>query len=187
MFQGMPIFVNKQLYMENRDSDHHHDLQQHEAVDKLRSLIKSAKVCMFQTLTANPPFSLRPMSPVETDDTGNIWFFSGRHSDKNHDITTNPHVQLIFSNMQDSEFLSVYGMASIIDDRKRFEELWTPLVNVWFPGGVDDPELTLIKVTPITAHYWDTKDGKMVSMLKMAASMLSGRTMDGGVEGDLLL
>ncbi len=174
--------------MENQiQEDHQRDLHEQEAIQKLKQLVESAKVCMFQTMTNNPPFHLRPMSPVDTDENGNIWFFSRRSSEKNHDINSNPNVQLIFSNMKDSEFLSVYGVASIIEDRHRIEELWKPIVKAWFPDGVDDPELTLIKVITLSAHYWDTKDGKMISMLKIAASMLGGRTMDGGVEGDLLL
>jgi general stress protein 26 len=171
--------------METRSQDKTEDLQQQEAVDKLKSLVKSAKVCMFQTIPGNAPFNLRPMSPVEIDDMGHIWFFSNRNSEKNKDIKANPQVQLIFSNMQDSEFLSVYGNAQIIRDRQKFEELWTPLVKAWFPNGIDDPDLTLINVKPLSAHYWDTKDGKMISMLKTAASFITGRTMDGGVEGDL--
>jgi general stress protein 26 len=171
--------------METRSQDQVEDLQQQEAINKLKSLVKSARVCMFQTIPGNVPFNLRPMSPVETDDMGHIWFFSNRNSEKNKDIKINPHVQLIFSNMQDSEFLSVYGVAEVIHDRQKFEELWTPLVKVWFPDGINDPDLTLINVKPLSAHYWDTRNGKMVSMLKMAAAVFTGRIMDGGVEGDL--
>jgi general stress protein 26 len=173
--------------MDNQAQDKIRDLKDKEAVDKLKSLIKSAQVCMFETILPSPPYSVRPMSPVETDEQGNIWFFSKKTSNKNREIGNNANVQLAFSNMADSEFLTIYGNAEIIIDKNKFEELWTPLVKAWFPDGKEDVELSLIKVTPKTAHYWDTKHNKMISMLKIFTAVVTGKPMDDGIEGDLKL
>ncbi|MEO7834943.1 MAG: pyridoxamine 5'-phosphate oxidase family protein, partial [Ginsengibacter sp.] len=48
-----------------------------------------------------------------------------------------------------------------------------------------DPNISVIKVIPENAYYWDTAHGKMISLLKIAASVVSGKTMDDGVEGKL--
>jgi hypothetical protein len=40
-------------------------------------------------------------------------------------------------------------------------------------------------VTPEQGFYWDTKDGKLVSILKIAASAISGKTLQEGVEGNI--
>lgn len=56
---------------------------------------------------------------------------------------------------------------------------------MWFQDGPDDPDLTLIRVQPQHARYWDTKHNKMVMWAKMAASVVTGKTMDDGVEGTL--
>lgn len=167
------------------EKDHVKNLSNKEAIEKLKELVKSAGVCMFETILPSPPFNARPMSPMKTDGEGNIWFFSSKDSDKNREIMANPFVQLYFSNMGSSEFLSVYGKAEIVIDRQKFEELWSPIVKAWFPEGKDDPKISLIKVTPEHSYYWDTKHNRMVSLLKIAAAVVTGKTMDDSVEGTL--
>jgi len=161
------------------------NLQDEEAVEKIRKLVKAAQVCMFTTSLQTVPFNTRPMSPAETDDEGCIWFFSGISSDKNKEIELYSGVQLTFSNIGSNEFLSIYGDAEIIVDRDRFERFWSPIVKVWFKEGKDDPELSLIKVTPKQSYYWDTQHNKMVYLFKMLASIVTGKTMDDSVEGEL--
>ncbi|HLP19724.1 MAG TPA: pyridoxamine 5'-phosphate oxidase family protein, partial [Chitinophagales bacterium] len=77
------------------------------------------------------------------------------------------------------------GRAEIIVDAAKAEELWTPLAKAWFQGGPTDPELTLIKVSPEQAYYWDTKSNKMVSMMKILISTVTGNKNDDGVQGKL--
>ena len=70
-------------------------------------------------------------------------------------------------------------------DREKIDELWSEIAKAWFPEGKDDPHLTVIKVTPEEGFYWDTKDGKLASMIKIAASAVTGKTMVEGVEGTI--
>ncbi|MBA4058682.1 MAG: general stress protein, partial [Marivirga sp.] len=83
------------------------------------------------------------------------------------------------------EFLSVYGKASITRDRKKIDELWTDTAKAWFPEGKDDPRVTVVKVTPEEGFYWDTKDGKLISTIKILASAVTGKTLEEGVEGTI--
>jgi general stress protein 26 len=181
------VFVhqNSISVMESSEDNKVENLSGPKAVEKLQELVKGAQVCMFMTQLQQLPLSCRPMSPVDTDDQGYLWFFSDKNSDKNAHIVINPDVQLCFTNMSASEFLSIHGRAEVITDREKFKEKWSPAVAIWFKDGVDDPNLSLIKVTPLHVHYWDTKHGKVAAMLKMAASLVTGHTMDDGVEGKL--
>jgi hypothetical protein len=43
----------------------------------------------------------------------------------------------------------------------------------------------VIGIIPDEAYYRDTVHGKMVSLLKIAASVVSGKTMDDGIEGNI--
>ena len=94
-------------------------------------------------------------------------------------------MQLFYSNTGSSEYLSIYGTAEIVFDQQKIDELWNPIAKAWFKEGKTDPEISLIKVTPENAYYWDTKNSKMVDFAKMVASAVTGKTMDGGVEGRL--
>lgn len=161
------------------------DLSSKEAIEKLQELATDADICMFVTNLSHAPFSARPMSTQEVDEAGNIWFMSREGSEKNTDIEMDNHVQLYYSNNKSSEYLSVYGEAAIIRDRKKIEELWTPIAKTWFNEGKDDPEITLIKITPLDAYYWDTKNNKMVSLVKILAGAIVGKEFDGGIEGKI--
>jgi general stress protein 26 len=123
------------------------------------------------------------MSTQEVDDDGSIWFLSGKSSNKHEEIREDNRVQLFYYNKGSSEYLSVYGEAEVLYDRKEIDRLWTPIAKTWFTEGKDDPDLELIKVKPLDAYYWDTKHNKMVAGLKILTGTLTGVTMDDGVEG----
>ena len=161
------------------------NLDHQAAIDKFKELVKHNPVCLFTTDLSKTPLQTRPMSTQKVCDQGNFWFLSDRDSDKNQEISNESEVQLFFSNTGDSEYLTVFGEATISEDKKKIEELWTPIAKAWFTEGKDDPRISVIKVTPKDAFYWDTKSGKMISMIKIAASVLAGKTMDNGVEGSL--
>jgi general stress protein 26 len=162
------------------------DLTSAEAVEKIKTLVHDADVCMFTTSLHQLPLSSRPMSTSKVDDEGNLWFLSKKSSDKNREIEADEKVQLFYASKGNAEYLSVYGDAAIIIDRTKAEELWSSIDKAWFPGGVDDPELTIIKVTPLDSYYWDTKHNKFVSLLKIASAAVSGNANDGdGIEGNI--
>jgi general stress protein 26 len=163
------------------------NLNAHEAIDKFKELVKHNAICLFTTNLSERPLQTRPMSTQKVCDQGNFWFLSDRDSDKNQAINKQSEVQLFFSNTGDSEYLTVFGEASISYDKKKIEDLWTPIAKAWFTEGKDDPRISIIKVVPKDAFYWDTRSGKMISMIKIAASVLAGQTMDNGVEGRLSL
>jgi len=161
------------------------NLNNQEAIQKLKELAESARVCMFCTDLDQHPIASRPMSIKEVDEEGNLWFISSADSNKNEEIQHYKYVQLFFANTGASEFLSVYGQAFIYTDRATIEDKWSPMANAWFDGK-DDPNVTIIRVTPEDTKYWDTQDGKMITLLKIATSTLTGNQhSEGGVDGKL--
>jgi general stress protein 26 len=161
------------------------NLTEREGIEKLKQLAKDAGICLLATELDKKPITARPMSVQEIDDDGNLWFFSRDDSDKNSAIEENSEVQLFFSNKGSSEYLSVYGEATIIKDREKTEELWSPIVKAWFNEGKDDPHISLIKVHTLDAYYWDTKNNKAVQLVKILAGAIAGREMDDGIEGHI--
>ena len=161
------------------------NLNSQEGIDKLKQIAKDADVCMFATNLSGIPISARPMSTRDVDDDGTIYFFSRDSSNKNNEITADERVQLFYSNNSSYEYLSVFGTASIVKDEALAKELWTHWSKAWFEQGPDDAELTIIKVVPEYVYYWDTKNNKMVSLLKIAVSAITGKQTDDGVYGNI--
>lgn len=156
-----------------------------EAIKKIQELSTSARICMFCTELDHTPINSRPMTLQETDDNGNLWFISSNDSNKNFEIKEDRKVQLFFMNKSDSQYLSVYGTASIYKDKATIEDQWSPMAKAWFDGK-DDPNVTIIRVEPKETYYWDTKAGKLVSLLSFAASAITGIKTNNadGVEGN---
>lgn len=163
------------------------NLYHEDAIKKMKTLVDHSPVCLFTTMLEQQPLTTRPMSVRKISDEGDFWFLSSIDSNKNIEVGVDDRVQLFFSNASDSEFMSVYGKATIVTDKKVIEELWNQIAKTWFIEGVDDPTLSAIKVKPLHADYWDTKHGKMVSLLKIAISSVTGAGMDGGESGTLVL
>jgi general stress protein 26 len=159
-------------------------LESNEAIAKISHIAKS-EVAMFGTHDANGTLQIRPMSTAGVDPNGTIWFMSRRSSAKNKEIAANAKVRLIYAVPARSEYLTVDGHAEITRDQKKLDELWNVFAKTWFHEGKDDPELTLLKVTPKAGYYWDTKHSKMVQMAMIAVGALTGLELDDGVQGTL--
>lgn len=154
------------------------NLSQEEALKTLKKLSESAKICMFCTDLDTLPNASRPMSLKETDEDGNLWFLSGDQSHKNFEIKEDNRVQLYFMNNSDSEYLSILGKAFIYKDKSTIEDKWTAMANAWFDGK-DDPNVSVIRVTPEETYYWEPKVGKFVSMVHFATKALTGNESHG--------
>lgn len=173
--------INQQQPEEN-----HKDLAGTEAGKKIKELVDKSNTCYFCTqITTGQPLKTRPMSVQKVDEAGNLWFLSADDSHKNAEILVDNKVQLLFQGSAYSEFLSIYGVATITKDKELIKELWEPIVKTWFTGGIDDPRITAIKVETEDGYYWDNKHGNAVAFVKMAAGALLGKTLDDSIEGNL--
>lgn len=162
------------------------NLSDTEARKKLKELVKSIKVAMMVTALDKKPLSAIPMFSKKVQDDGSIWFLSLKNSEHNKHIKNDKEVQLLYSDPSDFEFLSVFGTAEIITDKKILKELYDPKIDNWFDGP-DDPNLTAIKFSSKDAHYWNTKSNSYISLLKMGVAAVTGKQQDIGKKGDLKL
>ena len=156
-----------------------------EAIDKMKELAEEIKMCMFCTYDTTGRLQTAPMSTNTADEDGTLWFLSTKESQRNTDLQANATTDLIFSQPGKETYMSVHGRSEVLYDKDKIEELWNPIVKTWFTEGKDDPKISVIKFTPDEAYYWDTKNGKMVSFLKILAGAITGKTMDDGIEGKL--
>ena len=189
--RGAPVAIERirafavWIAMKMELEDHQLSLSGSKAVAEIRTVAKSAGVCLFGTLLDRAPLTVRPMAVQSVDDAGNLWFLSSRTSHTNRHIAEDARVQLLFGNPAKSEYMTLQGVATINDDRALREKYWTPIAKTWFNGGVDDPDLTVLRVAASDGYYWDTKHGKIVSFLKIAAGAMTGKTLDDSIEGEV--
>lgn len=136
--------------------------------------IERVRVGMFTTINDQGQLVSCPMTNQQVDHHGSLWFFTSDQSSISHNIASRPEVNISFVHADDSLYVSVNGHAEHITDQDKVREMWNPLVAAWFPGGMDDPHLALVKVTIDAAEYWDSDLSKMTQLLKMARAAISG-------------
>ena len=171
---------------QQQPEDNYKDLYGEEARKKIKDLAEAAKTCFFcSSIEPGKPFSTRPMAVQKIDDEGNFWFLSSNDSNKNKELEDEPAVQLLFQGSSYSDFLNIYGKATITQDKGKIKELWEPTLKTWFTEGIDDPRISVIKVEPESGYYWDTKHSMPITFIKRLAGAATGKTIDDSIEGEL--
>lgn len=164
-------------------------IQQHldneEALKKLNKLVDEVKVCMFATIHEDYTVHSRPMQTIQVDDQGSLWFFTNEHSEKVDDVSKDNTVYLMYSHPGQNTYLHVKGKCSVVNDKEKMKELWSPMVKAWFPKGLEDPALALLKVDTSEASYWDGSSSKFVVFFNMIKAIAKGEQPNDGEFGKL--
>ncbi|WP_067497993.1 pyridoxamine 5'-phosphate oxidase family protein [Actinoplanes sp. TFC3] len=149
--------------------------------EKLKELVKDARIGMLTTMTAEGRHVSRPMALQEVEFDGDLWFFTYSDADLVAEIRLNPQVNVAFSDPKQHAWTSVAGTAVQTDNRAKAEELWNPVLKAWFPDGLETPNLTLVKVTAESAEYWEAAhSSKVITLLGYAKAAVTGKTPNAG-------
>jgi general stress protein 26 len=149
-------------------------LHEQEAIEKFRDLVSKVTICMFTTLDDNGKIMSRPMWTVQVDDEGNAWFFTNEFSEKIQEVSKDNEVNLIYSHPGKNIYVNVKGTCTVIIDKRKMESLWQPSMKEWFPDGLDDAKICLVKVTTEEAFYWNTNSSKMATFFQVVKSLNKG-------------
>jgi general stress protein 26 len=149
-------------------------------VRRLAKLVEKIHFTMLTTVNREDgALRSRPMTLQAREFDGEFWFFAGKHTAAVEDLMANSSVNLAFADPAHSRYVSVVGMGEVIDDKEKARELWNPVFKAWFPEGLEDPELTLIRVQVESADFWETPSSKVVQLAGFAKAMLTGERAEG--------
>jgi general stress protein 26 len=144
--------------------------------------IDGTNVVMMTTLNPDGALVSRPMSPIEMDATGAIWFFTDLRSEKIEHLR---EVNIAFSDEDNATYVSISGHGEIHAEQAHIEKLWTPFARPWFPDGPESTNIALLKFVPDIAEYWDAPSSKMVRMFATAASIVANKPIGVGEHNTL--
>jgi general stress protein 26 len=141
---------------------------------QLWSMIKDIKFAMLVTEQEDGTLRSRPMATQQAEFDGDLWFFTAVDAPKVAEVRYHSKVNLSYAEPDDQKYVSVSGTCEVVRDNAKMKELWNPVYKAWFPNGLDDPRLTLLKVTVTNAEYWDAPAGKMVYLIGYVKAMATG-------------
>jgi general stress protein 26 len=145
---------------------------------KVAELLEDQRIAVFTTTAPDGTLMSRPMALQEVEFDGDLWFFASRSSRKVAHVTANPQVNV--ATVGSSSWVSLTGHAVVIDDLAKKKDLWSPVVEAWFPDGPEDPDVVLLRVDAASAEYWDSPGGRLASVISFAKAKLTGQAYDGG-------
>jgi len=139
---------------------------------KLGELIKGIPTAMLGTVDSHGRLRSRPMMTQEAEFNGDLWFFSSKEIGKLEELERDSRVNVIYSDTRQNRFVSISGHAEMTQNQNKIEELWSPALFAWFPKGMTDPSIVLLKVHVEEAEYWDSPSSAMVTLIGFAKAVL---------------
>jgi len=145
-------------------------------VKKIAELIKEIDFGMVTTFDAEGRLHSRPMScnkKVEFD--GDVWFFTYGNSPKVHEIERKPYVNVSFTDPKSNTYVSLSGRAELVRDKAKIAELWEPELKAWFPKGIDEPDIALLKINADQGEFWDAPSRVVAHVISLAKAVTTGK------------
>ena len=152
-----------------------------ESLERLRQMIKDIDFCMLTTIDEQGDPHSRPMSSNgDIDRDGDLYFFTNASSHKVNEVAQSPKVNVSFADPQNQRYVSVTGLASVVRDQQKINELWRPEFKMWFPKGKEDPDIALLRVNLEKGEYWDSPSSTIGYALSFVSSLVTGKQPDFG-------
>lgn len=137
------------------------------------------------TIVVDGDIKTRPMSGHIDRDNHRILFITHRHTGAIAEALRAPSISISIIEESRNFYAAVACRASEVDDRELLRQIWTPMASAWFPAGPDDPDATLLALTPVSAELWEGPASSMLVAFKLATAKILGRTPDLGVNATI--
>jgi len=130
-------------------------------IDHLAKLIRGIRIAMMTTVCKDGSLCSRPMTIVNPDFDGGLWFFTKVDSATTGSVEEEGQVNVTYENSQESIYVSLSGRATLVLDPQQNEKLWHEDLRMWFPDGLNDPQLALLRIDVDKWAYWDSQSQGM--------------------------
>jgi general stress protein 26 len=141
-------------------------------LDRVWDIIERVGVAMLTTHSAGG-FRARPVEPRLDRARGLIWIVTDQHSGKEHEIKAEHDVGLVCVDTDERAYLSITARAEVLPDHAKAAEVWRFTDNLWWKGP-DDPNVCVLRVTPLTAELWDGPASRAVAAFEFVKARLTG-------------
>jgi general stress protein 26 len=141
----------------------------------LKEMIEDIRIGMLTTMDTDGALRARPLQTVGVEDGGTLWFFTSQSSPKVSEAQSDAgRVNVSYAHPGKQDYVSVSGRATLVRDRERMRAMYTKWVEVFFPQGLDDPDLALLRVDVDKAEYWDSPGTAVGRMYALAKGLATG-------------
>jgi general stress protein 26 len=152
----------------------HEEHSREESLRKLREMIEGIEIAILTTIDADGCLHGRPMATQAMDEEGVLWFYTADYAPKVQEVLLHAEVCVNYAAPDTQSYVSVSGKAELVHEPEKLKEFWKPELQAWFPQGLADPNLSLLRVDVESAQYWDASASKLVRLLERARAAGTG-------------
>ena len=164
----------------------HATVSDHDALGKLRELIKDIRIAMLTTQGKGGELHTRPMYAQQSETDGDLWFATSKSSSLIQQLREQARILATFASPGDQRYVVVHGTGIVRHDQAKIDELWNPGMKAWFPVGPTDPDIALVKVEAHRAEYWDSPAAP-VRCVQFVTALATGSRPKGGEHAEISL
>ncbi len=149
------------------------DTTHSEATQKMWSMIKDIGFAMMTTEDGDN-LRARPMVAAQKDFDGNLYFFTRASSHKVDEVKGDQRVGITYADPSKQDYVSLSGHARLVQDKGVVTSHWQESLRTWFPKGIDDPDIAVLKVEVTSAEYWDAPNSTMLHAYGYVKAVVTG-------------
>ncbi len=151
-----------------------------ELVQQLAGVINDSRVAMLTTRANDGRLLCRPLLVQQMGHDGTLSFLIDNEGELARDVRAFPAVNLVFPRSDREHFTCANGIARIDDDRRSLLEVWHAELLNWFPRGLSDPGLVVLRVRIDELSLWNGRESCVLSSVDPSPS--TPRGANDGVE-----
>ncbi|WAT18231.1 pyridoxamine 5'-phosphate oxidase family protein [Aurantiacibacter sp. MUD11] len=110
---------------------------------------------LFLQLDSAPENAVPMTAQLDKDADSAIWFFTT----KDHCLANGGPATATFAGKGHEMFARFSGTLREETSRERLDKQWSKVVEAWFPGGKDDPNLLMLRMDLGQAEIWNSDLG----------------------------
>jgi general stress protein 26 len=142
-------------------------------INDLKSIIAITNTGILFTHGSVGKLNGRAMTTVKIEQNANLWFFTNEFSRHVSEICKNNRVVINYTVPLSNTYAVVRGKAYLTREINKINELYVPAIKTWFPAGLNDPSMILLRVEPVEIQCWQS-DEIEPSLKKISGDVFSG-------------
>ena len=128
-----------------------------ELIAAAREIMTTTRYCALITTDRSGRANARTMDAFSPDENMIVWFGTNPLSRKVSEIRRNPHVTLYYFDRENQAYVSIQGIARLVNDPKEKARHWKDDWKAFYPDR--DKSYLLIEVRPVRLEVVNTKTG----------------------------
>ena len=128
-----------------------------ELIAAAREIMTTTRYCALITTNGRGRANARTMDAFSPDENMIVWFATNPLSRKVSEIRRNPQVTLYYFDRENQAYVSIQGIARLVNDPKEKARHWKDDWKAFYPDR--DKSYLLIEVRPLRLEVVNTKTG----------------------------